>query len=524
VFQLESRGMKDLIKRLQPRLLRGHHRAGGAVSSGPAAVGHGRRLHQPQARPPPCDTHIPDLEPMLANTYGVILYQEQVMQIAQVLAGYTLGGADMLRRAMGKKKAEEMAKQRESFTAGRQRSAASAGGGSIFDLMEKFAGYGFNKSHSAAYALVSYQTAWLKATTRPSSWPRCCQRTCSNTDKVVRFSVDVEEGSIIYGLGAIKGLGEGPIDALNSARRSGGRFIDLFDFCRRCDSHKLNKRALEALIKSGAMDELGSDRATLPATLPNALQAAEQSAANSASGTRDLFGELLPGSLISSQPVMQVSAQRWSLREQLQAEKETLGLYLSGHPIEQYRDELRAMKVTQIADLQPDNGPQLFAGLLLGVRTLRSKRGDTMAFLTLDDRTARIEISLFADDYQQQRDKLIKDEILLIEASVSLDEYNSSLKARAKSLSTLDEARTRLVRQLELDLRGDALPNDFDRQLAELLAPYRGDGCPVLLNYRGDAVGGRIHLGAAWRVRPTDQLLERLRGQFGIDRVRMSYH
>jgi DNA polymerase-3 subunit alpha len=385
--------------------------------------------------------------------------------------------------------------------------------------MEKFAGYGFNKSHSAAYALVSYQTAWLK-----HHYPAFFMAAVLSADMHDNCDKVVEEGSIIYGLGAIKGLGEGPIDALNSARRSGGRFIDLFDFCRRCDSHKLNKRALEALIKSGAMDELGSDRATLLATLPNALQAAEQSAANSASGTRDLFGELLPGSLISSQPVMQVSAQRWSLREQLQAEKETLGLYLSGHPIEQYRDELRAMKVTQIADLQPDNGPQLFAGLLLGVRTLRSKRGDTMAFLTLDDRTARIEISLFADDYQQQRDKLIKDEILLIEASVSLDEYNSSLKARAKSLSTLDEARTRLVRQLELDLRGDALPNDFDRQLAELLAPYRGDGCPVLLNYRGDAVGGRIHLGAAWRVRPTDQLLERLRGQFGIDRVRMSYH
>ena len=548
VFQLESRGMKELIRRLLPNCFEDIIALVALYRPGPLQSGmvddfinrkHGRAavryLH-------------PTLAPILANTYGVILYQEQVMQIAQVLAGYTLGSADMLRRAMGKKKAEEMADQRKSFTAGAsQRGVPPAVAEEIFDLMEKFAGYGFNKSHSAAYALISYQTAWLKHHYPAFFMAAVLSADMQHTDKVVllveecrkmglrvsppnvnrgefRFSVDVEEGSIIYGLGAIKGLGEGPIDALNSARRSGGRFIDLFDFCRRCDSHKLNKRALEALIKSGAMDELGSDRATLLATLPNALQAAEQSAANSASGTRDLFGELLPGSLISSQPVMQVSAQRWSLREQLQAEKETLGLYLSGHPIEQYRDELRAMKVTQIADLQPDNGPQLFAGLLLGVRTLRSKRGDTMAFLTLDDRTARIEISLFADDYQQQRDKLIKDEILLIEASVSLDEYNSSLKARAKSLSTLDEARTRLVRQLELDLRGDALPNDFDRQFAELLAPYRGDGCPVLLNYRGDAVGGRIHLGAAWRVRPTDQLLERLRGQFGIDRVRMSYH
>lgn len=469
------------------------------------------------------------------------------MQIAQVLAGYTLGSADMLRRAMGKKKADEMADQRKSFTAGAsQRGVPPAVAEEIFDLMEKFAGYGFNKSHSAAYALISYQTAWLKHHYPAFFMAAVLSADMQHTDKVVllveecrkmglrvlppnvnrgefRFSVDVEEGAIIYGLGAIKGLGEGPIDALSSARRSGGRFSDLFDFCRRCDSHKLNKRALEALIKSGAMDELGSDRATLLATLPDALQAAEQSAANSASGTRDLFGELLPN-LINSQPAMQVSAQRWSLREQLQAEKETLGLYLSGHPIEQYRDELRAMKVTPIADLQPDNGAQLFAGLLLGVRTLRSKRGDTMAFLTLDDRTARIEVSLFADDYQQQRDKLVKDEILLIEASVTLDEYNSSLKARAKSLSSLDEARTRLARQLELDLRGDALPNDFDRQLADLLTPYRGDGCPVLIHYRDDGVTGRIHLGSAWRVRPTDQLLERLRGQFGIDRVSIGYH
>ncbi len=317
VFQLESRGMKDLIKKMKPDSFDDMTALVALFRPGPLGSGmvddfNNRKHGQAEVAYP----H-PDLEPILKPTYGVILYQEQVMQIAQVLAGYSLGGADLLRRAMGKKKAEEMAKQRATFLEGSVARGVDEGVANyIFDLMEKFAGYGFNKSHSAAYALVSYQTLWLKAHYPAAFMAAVLSADMDNTDKVVtlidecramgleveppainqsafRFTVG-KDGSVIYGLGAIKGVGESAIEAMLAARNEGGPFADLWDFCRRIDLHKANRRVLDAMVRAGALDGLGANRATLSAQLPSALKLAEQDRESAAAGQVDLFGALEP--------------------------------------------------------------------------------------------------------------------------------------------------------------------------------------------------------------------------------------
>ncbi len=383
VFQLESRGMKELIKKLQPDSFEDMTALVALYRPGPLQSGmvddfiarkHGEaRVEYPH----------PDLEPILKPTYGVILYQEQVMQIAQVLAGYTLGGADLLRRAMGKKKAEEMAKQREIFQAGsEQRGVKAETATYIFDLMEKFAGYGFNKSHSAAYALVSYQTLWLKAHYPAAFMAAVLSADMDNTDKVVtlidecrsmglgvlpptvnrsecRFTA-ADDQTVVYGIGAIKGVGESAIEAMLEARRTDGRFRDLWDFCRRIDLHKANRRVLEALIRAGALDELGPNRATLMAQLPMALKLAEQHKESQAAGQVDLFGGAVDS--VAAEPDPQLAARvwdEWEEDERLQGEKETLGLYLTGHPINRYDAELEAMVGARLGTLlEGDPRPQ----------------------------------------------------------------------------------------------------------------------------------------------------------------------
>ncbi len=361
VFQLESRGMKDLIKRLQPDTFEEIIALVALFRPGPLQSGmvddfiarkHGRQV---------VEYPHPDVEPILRPTYGVILYQEQVMQIAQVLSGYTLGGADMLRRAMGKKKPEEMAKQRASFVDGaKARGVEEATATYIFDLMEKFAGYGFNKSHSAAYALVSYQTAWLKSHYPAAFMAAVLSADMDNTDKVVTlidecrdmkldvappdinhsayaFTVNGVDG-IRYGMGAIKGVGLAAIEGIIAERTEKGAFRDLFDLCRRIDLRKANRRVLEALIRSGAMDALGDNRASLMASLPAALHLAEQDARDATAGQVDLFGLAAPQADAATTDVSAHTAHlpEWDEAERLTGEKETLGLYLTGHPIARY--------------------------------------------------------------------------------------------------------------------------------------------------------------------------------------------
>ncbi|MFT7128317.1 MAG: DNA polymerase-3 subunit alpha [Gammaproteobacteria bacterium] len=557
VFQLESRGMKDLIKRLQPDNLEDMIALVALFRPGPLDSGMvddfvNRKHGRAEVAYPDAKYQHEWLKPILEPTYGVIVYQEQVMQIAQELAGYSLGGADMLRRAMGKKKPEEMAKQRASFEGGaKDKGVDPELAMKIFDLVEKFAGYGFNKSHSAAYALVSYQTAWLKTHYPAEFMAATMSSELQNTDKIVIFVEecramklplklpDVNEGefmftvnkqgAIIYGLGAIKGLGEGPVESIINARNEGGPFKNLFDFCERTDLRKVNKRAMEALIRSGSFDSLKVDRAVLMASAAEAVKAAEQSAGNRDAGMMDLFGDVVPGEESGDVYADYRQIRPWSPKEQLGGEKDTLGLYVTGHPIDEYEREIRQFVRNRIVDLKPDHSVQSVAGLVVAMRTMKNKRGDTMAFITLDDRSARIEVSLFSEAYEENRDKISKDTILIVEGQVTLDDYSGQLKVRGKSIKTLLEVRQSRVHYLQVnmkssDFNGANGSRGFTHNFKQLLeSSLQGGQCPVKVTYQREDAKGVLTLGDDWQVLPSDDLIERLKDRFGAANVQLRY-
>ncbi len=559
VFQLESRGMKDLIKRLQPDNIEDMIALVALFRPGPLQSGMvddfiNRKHGRAQVAYPDAKYQHEKLKPILEPTYGVIVYQEQVMQIAQELAGYTLGGADLLRRAMGKKKPEEMAKQREIFEAG----AAKQGVDpvlaiKIFDLVEKFAGYGFNKSHSAAYAVVSYQTAWLKTHYPAQFMAATMSSDMDKTDKVVTFieecrsmkltllPPDVNQGEfqftvnrddeIIYGLGAIKGLGEGPVDNIIAARGR-GPFKDLFDFCERVDARKVNKRALEALIKSGALDTIGPDveldrkRAILMSALQSAVKAAEQTQSNASSGMGDLFGSVVSVDQASRCVYGEyLSARAWTMKERLQCEKDTLGLYLTGHPIDEYESDVAQLTSARLSALTADKKPRKVGGLVVGLRVMKTKRGDTMAIVTLDDRTGRLEVAVFSDAFQKYRDILVKDALLIIEGQVSNDDYSGGLKMRADTIVSLDQARSEQLRAIVLRWHEEQLPSDSPSQLQQLLQNYQDSDSPCLvrIHYQHPSAKAVIQLGQQWRVKPSDDLIFALRETFGAQQLSLEY-
>jgi DNA polymerase III subunit alpha len=554
VFQLESRGMKDLIKRLQPDCFEDIVALVALFRPGPLQSGmvdnfinrkHGREA----ISYPDVQWQHEWLKPILEPTYGIILYQEQVMQIAQVLAGYTLGGADMLRRAMGKKKPEEMAKQRAVFEEGARTLGVDGELAiKIFDLVEKFAGYGFNKSHSAAYALVSYQTAWLKTHYPAPFMAAVMSSELQNTDKIVVFVEecrrmglalklpDVNEGQymftvnpqneVIYGLGAIKGLGEGPVENILAARNGGGAFTDLFDFCTRTDPRKVNRRAIEALIRSGALDALGAERWVMMAALDDALKAAEQSASNRDSGIDDLFGEVVPGPGSSSADLYAGfrGVRSWTGKERLGGEKDTLGLYVTGHPIDEYEDEVRKFAPTRIADLRGDmQGNQVVAGLIVASRTMKTRRGDTMAIIQLDDRSARIEVTVYGETYGEYRELLGNDQLVIVEGTVDFDDYSGGVGMRARSVRSLLQARQAYVSELTIEISHDMVDDRMAARIEQTLAGAGGGNCPVSLIYKQARNRARVRLGERWQVVPSDELLHELRECVGTERVLLLY-
>ena len=554
VFQLESRGMKDLIKRLQPDCFEDIIALVALFRPGPLQSGmvdnfinrkHGREA----ISYPDCQWQHELLQPILEPTYGIILYQEQVMQIAQELAGYTLGGADVLRRAMGKKKPEEMAKQRAVFEAGaRSKGVDGELAIRIFDLVEKFAGYGFNKSHSAAYALVSYQTAWLKAHYPAPFMAAVMSSELQNTDKIVVFVEecramnltlklpDVNEGQymftvnareeIVYGLGAIKGLGEGPVENILAARAADGPFRDLFDLCERTDPRRVNRRAIEALVRAGALDSLGAQRWVLMAALDDALKSAEQSASNRDSGIADLFGEMVPGQVDGQTDVYAGfrAVRAWSGRERLGGERDTLGLYITGHPIDEYEAEIRKFAPVRIADLRADKqGTQVLAGLVVASRTMKTRRGDSMMIVQVDDRSARIEVTVYADALGENRDLLARDQIVIIEGSVIHDDYSGGLTVRAKGVHSLLQARQSYALELTLQVRSETLDEGLTARLEKTLASAGGGACPVSLIYHQPHNRARVRLGERWQVVPSDELLQELRECLGAEQVALQY-
>ncbi len=558
VFQLESRGMKDLIKRLKPDCFEDMIALVALFRPGPLQSGMvdnfiDRKLGNEKISYPDEKWQHPDLQPVLEPTYGIILYQEQVMQIAQVLAGYSLGGADMLRRAMGKKKPEEMAKQRAGFEQGAiDRGVDGELAMKIFDLVEKFAGYGFNKSHSAAYALVSYQTLWMKTHFPAPFMAAVMSADMDNTDKIVtlvdecenmglkllppdvnsgqyKFTVN-DNNEIVYGIGAVKGVGEGPIEAIIAAREQGGPFTDLFDFCARLDLKKTNRRVLERLIKSGAMDALGPKtdsgphRAAMFATLNEAIKAAEQHAKAQAIGQEDLFGLINEAEVDDRQSFKNVPP--WPEEVWLEGEKETLGLYLTGHPINRYLKEIKHYATGRLIKLQPTNKDKttVAVGLVISVRVMTNKRGRRWALVTLDDKSARMDIRLFPDDYEKFQDLLVNDAILVCSGQVSFDEYSGGITMTARDVSSIMQAREKYVKSLELRIDKAQLLPDFLTRFKQVLTPYKEGTCPIRVFYRCTEAQAELNLGVQWRVTPADNLLHELKVLLGEENVALQFN
>ena len=554
VFQLESRGMKELIKKLKPDCFDDIIALVALFRPGPLESGmvddyinvkHGAKAEYAH----------PLLEPILKPTNGVILYQEQVMQIARELALYTLGGADMLRRAMGKKKPEEMAKEREKFTSGAianqiDESIATY----VFDLMEKFAGYGFNKSHSAAYALVAYQTAWLKTHYPAAFMAAVLSSDMDNTDKVVilieecrqmklvilpptinvstyRFTAN-DDDHIVYGLGAIKGVGQAAIEDMLIEREKNGPFLGLYDLCKRVDLRKFNRRVLDALVRAGAFDEFNPNRASHLAELPTALKIAEQHGKMEKTGQNDLFsltGEETESTDASKESTAYTqTVEPWSDKERLAAEKLTLGLFLTGHPIDQYEPEIKYFTHSKIGALQVGRGKMeaRVAGMVIEIRTRQNKNGKTMGFATLDDKSGRLECAVFGETYDQYRDIFVRDNLIVAEGALALDNFSGALRLTVEKLYTMDQARENFARALHLKWDTSDSTEDsarFIEKLTEVLTPFKGGGCPVSLTYTSKEAKGDVQLGDAWRVKPTDELITKLKWLLGTNAVEIRY-
>jgi DNA polymerase-3 subunit alpha len=527
VFQFESGGMKDMLVQAKPDRLEDLIALNALYRPGPMdlipsfiARKHGReRVTYPH----------PNMEKVLANTYGIMVYQEQVMQTAQVIARYSLGGADLLRRAMGKKKKEEMDQQRAVFVAGAGENGIGAElANEIFDTMEKFAGYGFNKSHAAAYSLVAYHTAWLKRHHPAAFLAATLSSEMANTDKVqfffqngidngltflppdinasgVRFQ-PVDGKTIRYGLGAIKGTGDSALGAILKVRAEGGRFSDLFEFCRRVDKRVVNRRVVEALIRAGAFDSLDDHRNKLLSSVGVALEAAEQAERNALQG--GLFDMAGGDSGMDGAATHYVEVPRWGERERLLQEKQALGFFLSGHPYNEYAAELATFVKRRLGKLEPQREPVLMAGVVVGTRTQMTRRGK-MAVVMLDDGTTQLEVSVFNELWEAERGKIREDELLLVEGKVQKDDYSGGLRVTADRLLTLGEARGRYAKVLRLAMNGGTRSGDA-RKLQTILAPYRNGACPVRLSYRNGAAEAEIPLPDGWRVNLDDALLATL--------------
>ncbi|MBO9662941.1 DNA polymerase III subunit alpha [Dokdonella sp.] len=541
VFQLESRGMQGMLKDAKPDCFEDIIALVSLYRPGPmdlipsfCARKHGRE---------PIEYPDPRVEPVLKETYGIMVYQEQVMQMAQIVGGYSLGGADLLRRAMGKKKVEEMAKERAKFREG------AAGNGlderkadAIFDLMEKFAGYGFNKSHAAAYALVSYQTAWLKTHYAAEFMAAVLSSDMDGTDKVVNFLGEAralglvvrppdinasgymfeatDAKTIQYGLGAVKGVGRGAVENVVEVRRQGGPFADLADFCRRIDASKLNKRTLEALILSGSMDALAKNRATLMVQLPECMRAAEQQARDAMAGQNDMFGAASP----AAPKLVLPEVDDWPAAQRLAGERDTLGYYLSGHPTDVWRELIAAVATCPIGELDKHYRPSAregrsrfsdlqqvaLAGSVIGLR----KQGDSRAFVTVEDFSGKFEAVLYRETWVEYGPLLTRDAILLFEGGLSVDEFSGGYQLRVNSVSTIESACERRARLLRLRLNG--VRPDFVPKLQHALAAWRGGATPVRISVRNATGQAEVELGAEWRVRANTELRETLAALDGV--------
>ncbi|MGA9917840.1 MAG: DNA polymerase III subunit alpha [Paraburkholderia sp.] len=579
VFQLESRGMQGMLKDAQPDRFEDIIALVALYRPGPmdlipsfCARKHGREV---------VEYPDPRVEPVLKETYGIMVYQEQVMQMAQIIGGYSLGGADLLRRAMGKKKAEEMAEHRELFRQGASKNGLTGEkADEIFDLMEKFAGYGFNKSHAAAYALLAYYTAWLKAHHPAEFMAANMSLAMDDTDKVkilfedcltnkmdvlppdvnlsaYRFEPVAEADgkrskTIRYGLGAIKGSGQNAIEEILRAREE-GPFIDIFDFCNRVDRRIVNRRTVEALIRAGAFDTLHANRAQLIASVSLAMEAAEQASANAMqAGLFDMGDAPSQGHELIDEP-------EWPEKKKLQEEKGALGFYLSGHLFDAYKNEVRRFVRQKIGELK-EGRDKLVAGVIASLRTQMTQRGKMLIAL-LDDGTGQCEVTVFNETFEAHKQLFKEDELLVVQGSARNDAFTGGIRFTVDTVMDLGRARCRYAEAVKVQMNGNADASALRRVLEAhsagkdeppaapaLAAPSRGgngggggrngggyggggqrqavqipNGLAVQVVYRSENAQGEMRLGDAWRVKPTDELLAALRGEFAGSSIEIVY-
>ncbi|CAB3684967.1 DNA polymerase III subunit alpha [Trinickia soli] len=576
VFQLESRGMQGMLKDAQPDRFEDIIALVALYRPGPmdlipsfCARKHGREtVEYPDPR----------VEPVLKETYGIMVYQEQVMQMAQIIGGYSLGGADLLRRAMGKKKPEEMAKHREIFAEGAAKNGLTREkSDEIFDLMEKFAGYGFNKSHAAAYALLAYYTAWLKAHHPAEFMAANMSLAMDDTDKVkilyedcktngmavlppdincsaYRFEPVAEPDgkrsrTIRYGLGAVKGSGQNAIEEILRARED-GPFSDLFDFCARIDRRVVNRRTVEALIRAGAFDSIHPNRAQLIASVPLAMEAADQASANAMqAGLFDMGDAPSRGHELVDEPA-------WHEKRKLQEEKTALGFYLSGHLFDAYRDEVRRFVRMKLADLK-EGRDKLVAGIIASLRTQMTQRGKMLIAL-VDDGTGQCEVTVFNEQYEANKALFKEDELLVVQGQARNDAFTGGIRFTVDSVMDLERARSRYAQAVKVKMNGNADAAVLRRVLEAHCAPREtsqeavpstssvsraggqrpgagrdsgrqqsaaasSPGLAVQIAYSNTKAQGEIRLGDAWRVRPTDDFLSALRSEFAGTSVEIVY-
>jgi DNA polymerase-3 subunit alpha len=541
VFQVESSGMRDLLKRLKPSNIDDLIALLALYRPGPLSSGmvdnfidckHGRRaITYPH----------PDLEPILKATYGSIVYQEQVMQIAQVLAGYSLGEADLLRRAMGKKKVEAMAAQKVRFVEGAVGLGHDAEkADEIFELLAFFAGYGFNKSHSAAYGIISYQTAWLKANHRAEFMAATMTIDSGNTDKLLVYisdcrraglqiiSPDVntcfsdfdvprqDRNAIHYGLAAVKGVGVGAVQSILEAREeAGGRFEDFMDCLERLDWRRVNKKVIESLVKAGAFDWTGHPRRALFEIIPNAISTAQKAAEEKNSSQTSLFGMM--GAAAPRTQVQIPDLGEWPTAVKLGFERDALGFFITGHPLEAYKGIVKRVATCAIDYLSDQSTEQTVtvAGMVTAFRQVRTKRGDKMGFVTLEDPTGSVECVFFPEPWARSLAALRSDQPLLLTGKIEApDGTEGQVKIMGDSTELLGEVRERRTRRIDLVVHHEELDAERIQILRGLLQTSTGK-CPVHIHVRkAGQAWTSLKVGDSLRAVPDDAFMQGLETLF----------
>jgi DNA polymerase III subunit alpha len=536
IFQLESGGMRDLLIKLKPEVFEDLIAILALYRPGPIGSGMVDDFIKRKRGLIPIKYELPQLKDILQETYGVIVYQEQVMKIANVLAGFSLGQADLLRRAMGKKKPEEMEKQKERFIVGaRDNGIPEKKAEKLFDLMAYFAGYGFNKSHSAAYALISYQTAYLKAHYPVEFMAALLSSEMGNADKVVRYITEcralgikilppdinesrrdftVVEDGIRFGLAAIKNVGDHAIHSIREAREQGGPFHSIFDFCRRIDSKRVNRRAIEGLVKSGALDSTRAKRSQMTAVMERAIEEGGVAQRDRLQGQAALFAhESGPEKRAGSDPFPPL--EEWDETQMLRLEKESIGFYITSHPLVRYADELRnyaTANAEALADLPEDRQVKL-CGIIVQQKIITTKRGDKMASLTLEDLQGLFEVLVFPDLYKKTSAILTPDTPLFITGFV--DKGDKGTKVKATGIEPLANVREQITRRVDIRLNSTGLTSQDFQRLKEILLRHRGP-CPVFLRLgMPNRTESTIAVDEKVRIKPTDLFISEVEREFG---------